>query len=78
MEKKQSPSVDDHALVKMEKSVFRGMKKKRGSKKLVVRGVTHWIKVEDDDRLFWASQLIHYRIGGKLFPSFGGRFFFTY
>ena len=48
MEKKQSPSVDDHALVKMEKSVFRGMKKKRGSKKLVVRGVTHWIKFEDD------------------------------
>ena len=35
--------------MKMEKFVFRGMKKKeRGSKKFVVRGVTHWIKFEDD------------------------------
>ena len=36
-------------MMKMEKFVFRGMKKKkRGSKKLVVCGVTHWIKFEDD------------------------------
>ena len=35
----------------MEKFVFRGMKKKkRGSKKLVVCGVTHWIKNEDHDK----------------------------
>ena len=58
MEKKQSP-IMPHAMeklvfrgmkrscMKMEKFVFRGMKKKRGSKKLVVRGVTHWIKFED-------------------------------
>ena len=37
--------------MKMEKFVFRGMKKKKsGSKKLVDRGVTHWIKNEDHNK----------------------------
>ena len=57
-------------------------KKKRGSKKLLVRGVTHWIKFEDHgqtDKLFWASQLsarsanvktpiIHWFLAKNAFP----------
>ena len=42
--------------MKMEKLVFRGMKKKkRGSKKFGVRGVTHWIKFEDDKQTFLSA-----------------------